>query len=129
MVKKTEVSSQSMAIEEQIYSLVETLLSQTRRGLIRWERMPPGAYSYLTIDGGVRVTSRDNDDTYPFDFVILDPLGVALAEYTAEYEAEDTKSLSRQLADLFREARDSALNITPVVQALLDRLRSNEEPF
>ncbi len=121
-----------MAADEQIETLLRMLVRQTSRGLIKWENDPPGGFLFREEEGGVRISSRDSDDNFPFDLQIQDPEGRSLAEASVEVPEEEgarPEDFDVLIEQLYFEARDSARNVTPVLNSLIARLEANEEPF
>jgi hypothetical protein len=108
-----------------LLQLVDRLSYGTEQGYIKWEAVGETSFSYSTADAGITIESVDGDGQLPFAVRVFDGRGTLLESETSHDERGDglrPRDSAAQLAGLYDVARRNALNIDPVLDALIKQV-------
>jgi hypothetical protein len=123
---------------ERLVTIADRLLTITRSGRLRWQPgarpkdaedgWQPRTFSTRLPKGTVVVESADPDGRYPYVLRVLDTVGQEVARLETGQDAErflgdrEADAWEQAVADLFAEARKSAVNPEVVLDALIEAL-------
>jgi hypothetical protein len=107
-------------------NLLKLLIDATRRGTLRWKVAGDSAFVATRPHGSVAVASLDGDGNSPFVFQLLNQENTVLEEVAEDRGAMN--SWDQVVEQLYRVARDNALNISTTVALWVADLRAQEEP-
>ncbi|WP_210573729.1 hypothetical protein [Streptomyces sp. GESEQ-4] len=108
--------------------VVELVISLTRKGRLDWTRMRKSrtrdGYTASMPDATVQVYSKDSDGRQPFILEIYDGVG-ELSVQASSHELGG--ELFEMIADLYEAAHESATNVDPLLDSLINILQREDD--
>lgn len=123
---------------DRLITIADRLLGITQSGRLRWQPgarpkdaedgWQPRSFSTRLPKGTVVVESADPDGRFPYSLRVLDTAGQEVARMETGHDAErflgdgEADPWEQTVADLFAQARKSAVNPEVVLDALIEAL-------
>lgn len=107
--------------DQEIQQFVKRLTLGTRKGQVKWIAKAEGWFELESAGTTVVIRSESEDLDHPYTFTVTNDEGMTLVA-VATIEGGAYAGWEIELDDLFRAARNQALNIDDTLKGLTDKL-------